>query len=197
MSDTARESAALPSFDDCADVLLEAGLTLSPAELHGVLCGLRSAGFEGGPGAALAAVEQTLAVTLAGSAAHTCEGVWQSTGQLLGEERWNFQPLLPDDDLELPQRVAALAGWCRGFLGGYAQARLAAAAADHPVAADSAEALRDFAAIAQAGQTDDDEADEHNYMELVEYLRVATLNIVADSAAAAVADVPRGDGTRH
>ena len=54
-----------------------------------------------------------------------------------------------------------MASWCRGFLSGFAQARVDADRAGAGVATDSAEALRDFAAIAQAASDDDEsEGDE-------------------------------------
>lgn len=191
--DAAPGSAAPPAFDDCAETLLEQGLLLSPAELHGAVCGLRGGGFSAGAEAALAALEQTLALPLQAGAAQCGIELYRAAESLFAPEDGAFLPLLPDDDLELAQRVAALAAWCRGFLGGYAQARVSAGSAQEPVAADSAEALRDFAAMAQAGMDDDEdggapedvESAERHYAELVEYLRVAALSVAADSAAAA------------
>ena len=53
------------------------------------------------------------------------------------------------------------------------------------MAADSAEALKDFAAIAQAAVDDDQDPEdaEQDYAEIVEYLRFAALNVVMDSLA--------------
>ena len=50
------------------------------------------------------------------------------------------------------------------------------------VAADSAEALRDFAVIAQASLDDEstDEELENSYAEIVEYVRIAALNVFMD-----------------
>ena len=97
----------------------------------------------------------------------------------------DFELILPEDDLELPQRIEAMAVWCRGFLTGFAQARVTDAATGDAVAADSAEALRDFAAIAQAA-VDDEDSDlserEGHYLELLEYLRVAAMNVLLDAA---------------
>lgn len=96
----------------------------------------------------------------------------------------DFTLLLPGEDLELEQRIAAMATWCRGFLSGFAQARVSSDAAAQAVATDSAEALKDFAAIAQAA-SDDDESDESeregHYYELLEYLRVAAMNVILDA----------------
>jgi uncharacterized protein YgfB (UPF0149 family) len=186
-----------PSFEDCANALLEAGAMVSPSELHGALCGLLAGGFAGAAGDALSALEKTLDLQLAGSAAEQGERLYTRAAAQLAEGDEAFDPLLPDEDLELPQRVAAMAGWCRGFLGGYAESRISAQSADGPVAVDSAEALRDFAAIAQAAAEEPDEDSEGEYAELREYLRIAALNVMADSAAALRESTPGESGRSH
>ena len=75
--------------------------------------------------------------------------------------------------------------------------RVSAATADSPVAADSAEALRDFAAMAQAAADEPDEDAEGEYAELVEYLRVAAMNVMADSAASLREDAGSPPGNTH
>lgn len=177
------DAANAPTFDECANALLEAGVLVSPAEVHGALSGLLSGGFGGSAGDAISELEKTLDVALAGAAAEQVERLYTHAAGQLAAGDFEFEPMLPDDSLELDQRVAAMASWCRGFLGGYAQSRVSADTADSPVAVDSAEALRDFAAIAQAAADDPDEDAEGEYLELVEYLRVAAMNVMADSAA--------------
>ena len=92
---------------------------------------------------------------------------------------------MPDDDEDLAIRTESLAAWCRGFLAGYAQGKVSTGATGAAVAEDSAEALKDFAAIAQAALDDDqdEEESENSYAEIVEYLRFAALNVVMDSLA--------------
>lgn len=183
------ENAAKASrFDECANALLEAGVLTSPSEVHGALCGLLCGGFTGAAGDALPDLEKTLDESLSGGAAQQIETLYVEAAQQLADGDLDFEPLLPDDSLELYQRVAAMAAWCRGYLGGYAQSRVRADSADKPVAVDSAEALRDFAAIAQAvsdapdNEQGQDEG-EQEYRELMEFLGVAAMNIMADSAA--------------
>lgn len=162
---------------------------LSPAELHGCLCGLLGGGFGGDGHALLAELEQTLDAPLHGTLADEVMGLYRAVRASVEDGEFDFQPLLPDEDLELSQRVAAMASWCRGFLSGYAQARVRADAQGAAVAPDSAEALRDFAAIAQAGLGGEDEDQseddlERQYAELLEYLRVAAMNVILDGGAA-------------
>jgi uncharacterized protein YgfB (UPF0149 family) len=174
----------LSDFDACADALLAAGLSSSPAEAHGTLCGLLGGGFSGAAADALDALQKCLDVELVGPAADYCTRSYEEAAAQLATADEAFHPLLPDNAYDLDQRVAALALWCRGFLNGYAQARVGAGTADATVAADSAEALRDFAAIAQAEAPRSDEQAEVEYAELVAYLSVAAPAIIADSAAA-------------
>lgn len=175
--------AATPHFDDCANALLEAGTLLSPSEMHGALAGILAGGFSGDAADTLAALEKTVDDTLTGPAAQVCEQLHAQVARELSSGELAFAPLLPDEALELPQRVVALAAWCRGFLGGYAQARVSLQSADRPVAADSAEVLRDFAAIAQATVTDSESRAEAEFEELAAYIGVAAVRVMADSAA--------------
>lgn len=184
-------------FDECANALLEAGVMTSPSEVHGALCGLLSGGFAGAAGDALSELEKSLDLPLSGPAAEYVESLYSEAAAQLALGDFSFEPMLPDDSLELDQRVEALASWCRGFLGGYAQARVSAKAADKPVAVDSAEALRDFANIAQAVADDPDEDAEGEYQELVEYLRVASMNVMADSATSILDATPSDGGRMH
>jgi uncharacterized protein YgfB (UPF0149 family) len=191
------DAANAPNFDECANALLEAGVMISPSELHGALCGLLSGGYTGSAADAIPALEKTVDLPLSGAAAEQVELLYVQTAAQLAGADLDFEPLLPDDSLEIDQRVAALASWCRGFLGGYAQARVSAETADSPVAVDSAEALRDFAAIAQAAADEPDEDAEGEYAELVEYLRVAAMNVMADSANAIVERPAGKPGVKH
>lgn len=171
-------------FDELANSLLEQGEMLSPSELHGCLCGLLGGGFRDGEAALLAELEQTLDVTLHGSIADAVATLRSMAIESIVEGSFDFQPLLPEDELELSQRIDAMAQWCRGFLSGYAQARVKSEGQGQAVLPDSAEALRDFAAIAQAA-TDEEDADsnaeEEAYYELLEYLQVAAMNVMLDA----------------
>lgn len=177
---------AASRFDDIANALLEQGQLLSPAELHGCLCGLLGGGLEGDDSALVVQLEATLDTVLHGPLVDDIASLRAEALDAVTDGNFDFVLLLPDDELELEQRIAALAGWCRAFLSGFAQARVADKAASDAVATDSAEALRDFAAIAQAAG-DDDEGDdaerEDHYLELLEYVRVAAMNVLMDARA--------------
>ncbi len=93
----------------------------------------------------------------------------------LFSEDMGFSPLVPDDSEVLAKRLAGLAEWCAGFLGGFG-AGVADRAASEALHVDVQEILRDFASI--SGLDDDiegDEQDENSFMEIYEYVRVAAV----------------------
>ncbi|MFK7830021.1 MAG: UPF0149 family protein [Congregibacter sp.] len=174
-------------FDELANALLEQGELLSPAELHGCLCGLLGGGFSGDGEQLLAELEKTLNMPFHGALADGVATLHAGALESFDQGDFEFQLLLPDDDVDLGQRIGSMASWCRSFLSGYAQARVSEGARSEPVAPDSAEVLRDFAAIAQAADDEDREGDdaEREYFELLEYLRVAAMNVLLDAGVGA------------
>lgn len=177
-------------FDEIADHLVDQGQQSSPSELHGCLTGLIAAGVVDEPAAGLAGANQVLDVELHGELAEVMLELYGVTQAALQDEEFDFHPLLPDDETDLGQRVLALGMWCRGFLAGYARATAVAGSGDQSLPGDSAELLRDIAAISQAGVDEDlseDESEEH-YAEITEFLRFAALNVFMDT------QVRRGEG---
>ena len=170
---------AVFDFDELADHLLEQGLDNSPSELHGCLCGLLAGRCDARPEAGLAALERALDLTFHGELAERLMQLHAVTAAALQDEEFDFYPLLPDDNTDIEERTSALAGWCRGFLAGFAETSAG------PTGDDSGEILGDFAAIAEAGvDPDADEAEsEDSLAELTEYLRIAALNVFMDSLA--------------
>ncbi|TQV69698.1 UPF0149 family protein [Exilibacterium tricleocarpae] len=179
----------LMAFDDLCDVLLPLGALNSPAELHGLLCGKLSGGarLDGQRWLAVAWEFLDLAGEAAGAAAIALEQLHAVTLAQLQDDGFGLELQLPDDDTELEQRLTALSQWCHGFLSGFGSAGIDGR---QQLSADASDALRDFAAIVQIGtdEEDDDEA-EAQYMQLVEYVRMATLTLFMEFAAAEPAPV--------
>jgi uncharacterized protein YgfB (UPF0149 family) len=102
-------------------------------------------------------------------ARHLLEQVFANTRAALASDQMEFAPLLPEDDAPLKERVAALAGWCAGFLYGIGVGTIPL----DQVPGDVGEILRDFAEISRAevGREDSLETNEEAYLELVEYVR--------------------------
>lgn len=186
-------------FDEFADHLLDQGVQASPSQIHGCLSGLLGAGAPTEPEHGLDALEQTLHFHLHGELASRVMQLYSFTALALRDDEFTFLPLLPDDDEELALRTAALASWCEGFLAGFAYQIAAADPAGGALSQEAGEVLTDIAAMAQA-VTDDDESEdeaEDSFCELVEYLRVAVVNIFLDSGATARDGTPSSGAARH
>ena len=183
MYDDLQGEVAVFDFDEFANHLLEQGLETSPSELHGCLSGLLSAGAAVEPEWGLDALGQALDLVLYGELADHTMQLYTVTAAALEDEEFDFHPLLPDDEVDIAERTESMAVWCRGFLAGFAHASAGVDRSQTALPEDSGEILKDFARIAEAAVDDDateDEA-ESNYMELVEYLRFAALNVYMDS----------------
>ena len=91
--------------------------------------------------------------------------------------------LLPNDEAPLSERAVALGQWCQGFLGGFGLT-----ARDSALSAEAMEVLQDLAAISQVQNAlEESEDGESDYMEVMEYLRVAPLLLFSECAKPVVA----------
>jgi uncharacterized protein len=174
---------ALPPFDSVVDAFHSLGALSSPAELHGMLCGRLCGGsrcseqewlksaleFLDGASPADSEVEEMIVRLYR-----------ISLGQLHSEQL-SLQLLLPGDEIAMAQRLTALSQWCQGFLVGFGTSGINDKTL---LSGETADALRDFAAFVQispkSGEDEDEaekEANEKDYLEIVEYVRLATLSI--------------------
>jgi uncharacterized protein YgfB (UPF0149 family) len=84
--------------------------------------------------------------------------------------------LLPTDDAPLADRAAALGQWCQGFHG------FGLNAGGKDLSDDAKEVLQDLAAISQVQEAlEESEDGEGDYMEVMEYLRVAPLLLFSET----------------
>jgi uncharacterized protein YgfB (UPF0149 family) len=176
----------MPDWQESADVLLGVGLMLNPSELHGASTGLLATGMahdtDEQKTAALGLLEKALAVDLHGESADFATRLMAATLSAARDTDFAFGPLLPDDDEAFEIRLTSLGCWATGFLTGFTQAVAAANTASEPVDPNTADSLKDFAAIAQIdiGEEDSDD-NERELEELIDYLRLAALNILTDA----------------
>ena len=176
----------MPTWDDAADGLFNAGLTLNPSALHGAMAGLLGAGFsphsEQHFSATVAALEKALAIELAGDLVDFVSRLSLATLSAIQDADYTFQPLLPADDGALDERLMSVSEWSRGFLSGFTQGIAQREASGEPIPGMTAEALKDMAAIAQVDpdETDSEEA-ERQLEDVIEYLRFAAINIVNEA----------------
>lgn len=171
------------TFDDLEELVIVAGGAGSIAELHGTLCGCISGGRALDSARLRRIAADVLALTADAVANLPLQQLYRDAELGLQSENCDFAPLLPEDDAPLALRVEALAGWCQGYLSGLGQSGLAGGTR---LSADVSAAMRDMAAIALAdAQTPDSNQSEADFIELVEYVRVAAMLIFAEVAAAA------------
>lgn len=158
----------------------------SPAALHGAITGLLTSG-------ATDIDEEDVALLLdcefAPVVAQLVERLIETTRAQLQEQDFSFQPVLPLDDTALAARVSALGHWCESFTNGFSAGFVLGESA---LGAEGREALTDIAQLASLVDepADDMEDQEEDYMELVEYVRMATVTLyqqLIDSAAQPVA----------
>lgn len=161
-----------------ATLLTNSPLPVTPAELHGLLLGrsCAGAGFDAEPW--LADAGEVLGGELAEPLRQALIGLQEMVkGELAGED-FAIVLLLPSDDAPLAERAQALGQWCQSFLAGFGLV-----AGDRALSVEAMEVLQDMAAIAQVqGALEDSEDGESDYMEVMEYLRVAPLLLYTECA---------------
>jgi uncharacterized protein YgfB (UPF0149 family) len=166
-------------------LLTSSGYTVSPAELHGLLLGrsCAGAGFEIDPWLVDAA--ELLGAAPQDSVRQALIGLQEMVKSELTSSDVTVVLLLPNDEAPLSERAVALGQWCQGFLGGFGLT-----ARDSALSAEAMEVLQDLAAISQVQNAlEESEDGESDYMEVMEYLRVAPLLLFSERAKPEVAAV--------
>lgn len=171
-------------FDEISDLFVSLGAHTSPSEMHGLLAGQLSAGKRMTDkqwiDEAQSLLDNDNAISPADEEALVC--IYANTLAALADDSYGFYPLLPQDSESLDDRLSSLALWCQGFMAGFALVEKSIAELSDIVN----DALHDMAAISQVGlENDDDDFDaeaDDDYMQLVEYVRLASMNIFAEYA---------------
>ncbi|CDZ94837.1 MULTISPECIES: YecA family protein [Pseudomonadaceae] len=161
-----------------ATLLANTPLAVTPAELHGLLLGRSCAGAGFDIDAWLHDAGELLGGEPEESVRQALIGLQEMVkGELAGDDI-AIVMLLPSDDAPLAERALALGQWCQSFLAGFGLI-----AGDRALSAEAMEVLQDMAAIAQVqGGLEESEDGESDYMEVMEYLRVAPLLLFAECA---------------
>lgn len=174
------------AYADVARALADAASAVPAAEAHGCLCGalcLR-------PDYSLAEWLDEILAEPPGPAApnEPFATLFEESLGVLASPDMEFEPLLPDEEAALAERVSALAAWCQGFLYGFGAS---GTAAQVKMPETVTEVLGDLAQISHAGAVGSEEAEveEAAYAELVEFVRAA-VQIVYEELGAARASVP-------
>jgi uncharacterized protein YgfB (UPF0149 family) len=171
-------SAEAPSYPRIARALAGAGVDASPAEAHGIACGLLCAGE---PGAFARWEEELLEAAGEGDVlAEECRRglrrLYDGTLMAMEGDGMSFAPFLPDEERPLAERAVALREWCEGFLYGFG---LSGGAPEKALSAEGREALHDFGELTRldAEHVAEGEGEESALAEIVEFAWVAALVI--------------------
>ncbi|WXL25506.1 YecA family protein [Ectopseudomonas mendocina] len=159
-----------------AALLSNSGYTVSPAELHGLLLGRSCAGatFDAEPW--LLEATELLGSEPEETVRQALIGLQEMVKGELNSTDVTLVLLLPNDDAPLAERTTALGLWCQGFLAGFGLT-----ARDNALSAEAMEVLQDLSAIAQIQDALEESDDgENDYMEVMEYLRVAPLLLFSE-----------------
>ncbi len=159
------------TYDELESALAECDLPVAAAEAHGSLCGALAAVPGYGASDWLADLLADAGSEAEPSARELLQTLHGETHAALASGLMELEPLLPNDDLPLEQRAAALAAWCNGFLYGLGGGLPQAGAWPESVQ----EVVTDFSEIGRAsvGDEETEETNEVAYAELVEYLRAS------------------------
>jgi uncharacterized protein len=172
-------------FDEIANLLLGQAADCSPSELHGCVTGQLASGVSAPVEYYLKGASQVLDVDIHGPLVEAVLAMIVNISEQLNDEGFTFQPLLPDDDMELSQRVEALGQWCQGLLAGFAlgmtetQAGAGGDVSSPALSVEVSETLSDLSAISQAGFDEEEEHEqaEQDFFDVLEYSRLAALSL--------------------
>jgi len=170
-----------PRLDQCIE---GSALSPSPAEVHGILCGLICAGHPQADTTWLA--EMGLQSTPGDLLAQNCEAQLRDLAERTHADiegpGLGFSPLLPSDEMPLQERATAVYDWCRGFLYGLGLAGVS----DHDLSDQTREVFRDFTEITRLDLADLDEGEDNEdaLTEIVEFLWVAAMLVYEERVAA-------------
>lgn len=148
---------------------------LSTAELHGATTGI---GVVDAERFELQDLVDLLGAEALSDAERVARFVNEALTALYADDL-SFALLLPDEEAPRADRLLALALWCQSFLAGLVAGlsrRGTSSLTELP--AEVQEIVADFAAIAQL-DAEDDAAEEEDFMQLEEFVKVGTLLILA------------------
>lgn len=170
----------LPDYHSFSQAIASLQLPISCAELHGVLCGYLAAGEARQGEAYLQSIlskqhsEQTRAAAMA------LFDVLTISQHQLSNLGFDFELLLPEDDLSLAERARAFSEWCEGFTQGLTVSGLDFNTLDVDDAQEAVEHITEFAQLDYDALRVNEE-DERALTEVIEYTRMAVLAIHAET----------------
>jgi len=181
MTSSSSDNPGLTPFEDWANAYTRFQAYGHPSELHGSLCGRLALGGRPAQEEWINLVAEHMGLTPEVVAEANESVVLEAPVTTLMELKANdmdFQLLLPDDDYSLAQRLEALTAWVRGFLEGMA---VTAGSKLGEAPEEIRELIEDLISISQASaEVDDSESDEHQLLEVSEYVRLGALAVYTE-----------------
>jgi|TARA_B110000977_G_scaffold168154_1_gene217164 uncharacterized protein YgfB (UPF0149 family) len=166
------------TFEELEDLFYAVKITASPSAFHGFLCGRLTCGAVSIDDLIETSSDWlTLSEEQSEAAQPSLRDFFESSLSNLEDVSFLFQPLLPEDELPLGERLSAVGEWASNYISGLAEGM----ESNFEVSGEGKEALDDLAAIGQVSldfETEDE--GERDYTELVEYIRIAVQVIFTD-----------------
>ncbi len=150
-------------------ILEQGDIGCSAAEAHGMATGMLCVN-EKARGEAWMAELLNDAEPLSDEYKDLLARLFDETARLMSNNEFEFDLLLPADEVALSFRIEALKNWCHGFLFG-----VGAVYSNQECSRDASEILKDIAEFTKLETDAEGEEDENAFMEVTEYLRSAVL----------------------
>ncbi len=185
----------LGNYENLKLLLNTVDVNMSASETHGLATGMLCVSFNAEIGLWVAAVFDTDEQfhALSDIDKQSLEGVFQGTLELLKENEFTFDLLLPDDGERIGVRARALSEWCQGFLYGVAYMGVGD---DKDWDEESRSILSDLMEISRLDADNTDESDEQAFMELHDYVRMG-VNMLLEELQATAEENDREAPTVH
>ncbi|MDI1230183.1 MAG: UPF0149 family protein [Methylobacter sp.] len=155
-------------------IVVRSDAELSAAEAHGMATGMLCANQQAQSAEWLTELFRH-AIPAADEDRSTLVHLFEETRNLLANDEFEFDLLLPDDENLLGDQVEALTCWCRGFLLGVGFTHTAS-----DLSKEATEILKDIAEFTKLDIEAEGEEDESDFMEITEYMRSAVLLLCSE-----------------
>ena len=163
-------------FSELQNFFYELGAQVSPSTLHGFVSGRISCGPIGIDRLVEISIEcMALSQEMASKNESQFRDIILNFLKEIEHTGFVFIPILPEEDIPLSERLIALGEWCGNYVSGFAEG----VEKGFQLTDDANEALEDLASIARIS-IEFDEDGECDYIELVEYVRIAVQLVYMD-----------------
>lgn len=173
------DSEQFPAYDAFVDAISVLGLTISPSELHGLMCGYLCAGAVGEGEAYLRALATNKKDDAVRTASLAIFSLYAYSQQQCVNFDFEFKLLLPDDEEYLVNRAQAFSEWCDGFTQAITLVGISEEQLNEEESIEALQHIEEFSQL-DCASLDIDEEDERALMEVTEYTRMAILRLYGD-----------------